>query len=319
MAIYYQDLALVPNEEGTELEQLYAEGLEEINKIFKENNGHIVLKRRDARLVWDKDNISYKPVPPVSIPVEIPMYLEKVGAINVRYSKSPPQRSGEKMVTYPGNRVFIYESFILTEKEKDLAWLLLLVSNFVGTTQKEIFYIDNPEEAKVEEVSKLLKTKKVDDLLLDGISLIYNLKAMDFIASNLGIDIDDQRTVQLKGFKIRETVVAGENNNNPDVNIEKFMSVANRWIKNNPVKIPTTTAVTTKIPPTTTAVTTLAPVKDGDIQVPEGGLTHEYLNELQPKELNKVAKHFEVPYMPPATKVDKISGILEAQELKKSQ
>jgi len=320
MAIYYEDKAVVPKKQGTEIERLYYEGKKKVDRIYHENGGQVILIRKDVKKVWDKDKISYKPIPPISIPVEIPMYLSDIGAINVRYSKYAPQKQG-KIVSYPGNRVFIYESIVLGEKEKDLAWLLLVVSNFVGDTDKQIFKIFNPESEIKEKVSKLKRIKLVDDYLLDTGSVIFNSVSMEFLATTLGLDSENDQNLQTTAFKIREAVVAGDNNNHPDINIDKFLKLVERHIKTLPKKKVTTNTTTVPVTeeettstPVDTEVTTVAKNPDDfKIEIPDGGYTAEILQSMEIKDLNNVARFYGVQCPPLIKKVEQIGEILEKQ------
>ena len=232
MAIYYEDKVLQQKKDGTELEQLYYKERKEIDKIFESNGGQIVLTR-EVKKVWDKDHNSYKPTPPFALPVEIPVYLESLGAISIRYSKSAPQRNG-KIVTYPNNRLFIEDIKVLRETDKDLAWYLLMATKFVILNPDDkaevqdkihgILKIYNPGKEQKVKAGNLKRIAQVDNYLLNEDSLIYNKESLQRIGDLFGIKTNDD--IELSALTIRESVLSGEEGKNPDVNIDRFLEIA---------------------------------------------------------------------------------------------
>lgn len=226
MAIYFNDKILTPNENGNELEQRYDRELKEIDELLKQHNGQIVLNRNVTR-IWDTEKKSFRPTPPIDLPTVMPVYLDSLGAVSIRYSKTPPERKGES-VTFSGNRLFVYENMLLTKKEKDLAWFILKATNFVknetNTSSSAFLTVHNPKKDVEQKASEVKRIVKVDQLLMNEDSPVYNKESMQFIADKLGVDIKGH-DLESAGFLIRETVIGGEKGNNPDVNIDKLLAL----------------------------------------------------------------------------------------------
>ena len=277
MAIYFNDKMLLPKKDGNELEQKYYNELADVTTLFKEKKGAIVLVR-DVERIWDSKRESYRPTVPYALPVEIPVYLETLGAVSVRYSKNPPQRQG-KNITYPMNRIFVEERMYLTENTKDLAWFLLKATKFVknGDPNSNAFMrIDDPQAELVSKASKVKRISKVDALLINDESPIYNMRSMMFLADKFGIDIKDY-DVEASGFMLREAVISGEEKNHPDLNIEKFLAMADK----------------------------LANFTSKD------SYTMDELDMMSQKDLNMISKAKELPYPPRCSKDAQKAAIIE--------
>jgi len=222
MGIYFNDKLLHPKKEGNELEKRYFSEMGEIDTMF-EKNGTIVLTR-DVDRVADSKNQSFRAVVPFALPTEVPLYLDTLGSISIRYSKAPPQKQGKNIV-YPTYRNFMFERMILTEKNKDLAWFILKATNFIeggDPSSKKVMRIYNPQKNVLDKASEVKRIAKVDALLMNEDSHVFNEDSLRTIADKFGIDTKDFG-VEAAGFVIREAVIDADNNNNPDLNIKKLL------------------------------------------------------------------------------------------------
>lgn len=233
MAIYFNDKILTPDKNGNELEKRYAEELEEVDKILEQHNGRLFLNRQVTR-IWDTEKKSFRPTPPVDLPTVMPIYLDSLGAVSIRYSKTPPERKGES-VTFSGNRLFVYENMLLTKKEKDLAWFILKATNFVKSetnkSSSAFLRIEDPKKEVEQKASEVKRIVKVDQLLMNEDSPVYNKESLQYIADKFGVDIKGH-DLESAGFLIRETVINGEKGKNPDVNIDRLLSLVAKLSNN---------------------------------------------------------------------------------------
>lgn len=276
MANYFNDKILKPDKDGNELERRMVKDYAELDELFKQNNGTIVIKRHYEE-VWDKDGISTKPTPLFALPTEIPVYLDEMGAVSVRYSEFSPVRQG-KTITYPTTRLFMDKVMYITDKEKDKAWFLLKATNFVrnDNNPKAFMWVDDPQRAMAKQAGDVKRIAKVDALLMNEESKLYNKKAMQFIADTFGIEIG-QLDVESSAYTIREKILSGDKTNNPEMNIDKFMEVAGRLI--NRAKTYTKEEL-------------------------------EILAKDNPKELNAISRDLGTPYVPKCTREQQIEYIL---------
>ena len=284
MAIYFNDKVLSPKKDGNEMEKIYFKGLEEVNKKYKENGGTIVLVR-DIKRISDTKGISFKPIVPFALPTSVPIYLEEMGAVSIRYSPSPPQREGKELI-YPTYRNFMYERLILTEKNKDLAWFLLKASNFIedgDSSSKKVMRIHNPEKNLEDKASEVKRIAKVDALLMNEDSLLYNKASLQEIADQFGIDIKNFKK-EAAGYTIREAIIEADNKRNPDMNIKAFLEIADEMVRQKEKQ------------------------KLIGIQYKK-----EDLDAMYPTQLNPISDSYKTQKMPQVTKNAQVTQILEAQ------
>lgn len=279
MAIYFNDKILSPKKDGNEMEKLYADQLEDVDAMFKSHGGQILLSREVAR-IWDTEHNSFKPTPPISLPTMVPVYLDSLGAVSVRYSKTPPERNGER-VTFPNTRLFVYENMLLTPKEKDLAWFILKATKFVqnGTQSSSAFMkIEDPKKEMAQKASEVKRIVKVDSLLMNEDSPAYNKESMQFIADKLGVDIKGH-DLDSAGYLIREAVISGEKGNNPDVNIDKLLALV---------------------------------AKISNAKVDARKYSKEELDSMPKDEINALSKQRGLPYPPKCTREVQTQSLLES-------
>lgn len=298
MGVYFEEKLLLAKKDGNDLEKIYYEGLARIEKLFDKYDGTIRLERIDLSPTYDIKNLNSKPIPPIALPTEYPFYLDSMGAINVRYSKGAPQRQG-KSIIYPVNKLFVSNFLTVTRANKDFAWILFEVSNFVRMDGKEdlgnaaFLKIDDPKEEIRGKASEVKRIAQVDSYLMFDDSIILNKQSLQLIADKFGIDIEKSDSVEMSAYLIREDILAGDKTKNNDVNSVLFLDFAKK-LKN---KLNKTAGVVD--PPTNLRAL--------------GEYTSEYLENLSQKDRNNVAKKLEVKMCPPITKVDQIAEILEKQ------
>lgn len=230
MGIYFNHKLLVPDPNGSEAEKLYYNGQQKIRELFKEHHGAIVLKR-DHDLVWDIKRKSYRPVVPFSLPVEAHVSLPSLGKVAVRYSKSAPVLV-DKQYVYTGNRIFVYEKLHLREEDIDLAWFIVMASDFVellkedGTPVKrggsQFLRIDNPEVEIKKQAKENKLIARLDRYIYFDDSPIYNMEAARHLANQFGIELD-ANTIDVAMHQIRSAVLAGDKSKNPTINIDRFI------------------------------------------------------------------------------------------------
>lgn len=294
MGIYYEDKVLTPKSNGNTLEKMLFKGYKEIEDVFNANGQSIMLER-EGEPVWDMNHVSTRPIPPFALPMEISIYTEEWGAVNVRYSKYSPSRNG-KIVTYPTNRLLVGKTLLIKKEEKDLAWFLLLATKFVerDDINKEtgIFKIYNPTtelKSKAEEVKRIAS---LDKYLSSSDSPIYTKELLIVIADRLGVEIDDS-DLMLSAYQIRESVLAGDRANNPGLNIKAFEAIVEEVA---PKEVYT-------------------PLVDvNNVVVPEEGYSAEQLSVMTQLERNALSKHLGTSYPPSCKKTVQIAEILLALE-----
>jgi len=293
MGIYFNDKLLHPKENGNEMEKRYFTEMKDINEMFKEKKSIVLV--RDVERKMDSKGVSYRSVVPFALPNEVPVYLDSLGAVSIRYSKEAPQRHGKEIV-YPTYRNFMYERMILTEKNKDLAWFILKATTFIqggNPSSNKVIRISNPEKSVLDKASEVKRIAKVDALLMNEDSEIYNMESLRNISDKYGIDIKDF-DVEAAAFTIREAVIDAENSNSPDLSIKRFlnfigrMGVDERRDERDRIKKEKMTAL---------------PVMYNQDQL--AGMGHTQRNDI--------SKILETQKPPQCTKLEQIKQILEAQ------
>jgi len=144
MAIYFNDKILAPNTGGNTLEKRYAKELPEVKEVFdlfrrKGQEKSTLIFRRDFEKVYNRKKTSWKPAPPVALPMVANVYLEDLGSVQVRYSKEPPTIQDGKKRYREADRMFD-EITSISENEMDLAWFLLKATSYVD---KGILKLEN--------------------------------------------------------------------------------------------------------------------------------------------------------------------------------
>jgi hypothetical protein len=330
MGIYFEDKLLRAKEKGKggdELETLYFEGLARINAKFKEHGGVIVLDR-DFEEKKDTTGTNSMPAPPIALPVVNPMYIEPLGAINVRYSRSAPQRSNDgKMITYPGARLLVYDKMILTEREKDLAWYMLEATEFIekeGVHNPAAFLkIHDPKKEVKEKISKLKRDALVDSYLLRDDSLLFNDESLTAIADRFGIELDGKNPKEINAYILRDAIVKGEESRNSDINIDLFIDFAKKMEAKLKAKANKAKGSKAKDKKDDTPVKTEGGNPDTDggdgnsdaTALVWGQYTEDYLSAMVPADRNAISKEHELDAPPKCKKEEQIRQILEKQAI----
>lgn len=302
MGLYFEDKLIRPKSDGDEVEKLIHQGYKEVDELFAKNNNVIILKR-DFAEHWDTKKQSKKPAPPIALPVEKPIYLDSLGSISVKYSKEPPQRQGDS-VTYPSNRLLVYEKLMLTRKDKDLAWYLLKASNFViedGSESIAAFLrIEDPKAEVRKKAGEIKLIAQVDAYLLRDDSPLFNQKAMQMIADRFGFELEND-DLEIVAYELRQNIIAAHESKNPDVNVPNFIKFAKKLEANLSGGKPKKEEKKE------------AKVEDENKE-PSGTYNQEQLGAMTQQERNVVAEKFGIRKSPPATKIEQIGEILDKQK-----
>ncbi len=286
MAIYFEDKILHPKKDGSELERIYAEGMEEIEALYKKHNGSLTL-RQDVELVSDTTGTSFKPVPPTSLPHTVHFNLDQLGSVSIRYSKSSPTKQ-DKAVIYPTERLWIQEALPLDKTQKDLAWFLIKASNMVRDdndpgTKNRILYIEDVEKKDENRAEDLRRFMKLDNLLFDENSEIFNRESLQKLVDKFGLEVSAGTTVAL-ALAIRDKVVEADKKNNPMLNVRLFIEAVEKMVK----------------------------IKN---DMPEGPYTRQQLELLPQLTLNAISRKMGTTSPPQCKKSEQISNILTKQEI----
>jgi len=286
MAIYFEDMILHPYKDGSELEQIYAEGMEEIDELYEKHNDLVTL-RQDVMLETDTTGTSFKPVPPTSLPHTVHLVLDGLGSVSIRYSRSSPTKQNNTVI-YPTERLWIQESLPLDKTQKDLAWFLIKASNMVRdekdpATKGRLLYIEDIAKRDESRADDIRRFMKLDSLLLNESSEIYNRESLQKLADRFGMELSAGTTVAL-ALAIRDKVAAEDKKNNPMLNVKLFIEAVEKMVK----------------------------IKN---DVPEPPYTRQQLEGLPPFVLNAISTKMGTTKPPQCKKGEQISNILTKQEI----
>ena len=321
MGIYFEDRlvrAKSKDKGGDEIENMVFEGYARVDAIFKEKGGVIVLDR-DFVEKKDTTGTNTMPAPPIALPVVVPMYLDSLGAVNIRYSKAAPQRTNDgKTVMYPSSRLLVYDKMILTEREKDLAWYMLEATEFIEKKDKfnpsAFLKINDPKAEVATKISKLKRNALVDEYLLREDSVLFNDESLQAIADRFGIELDKKNGKEINAFTLREAIINGdEPPRNHDINIDLFLDFARK------LEAKLTKGKKDK----KDAANEPKRVNDGGegsdpVTLKYGEYTEGYLSGLNVADRNQISKDLDLDYPPKCNKEEQIAQILEKQSLDKT-
>lgn len=213
MAIYFDGKILEPKESGTSLERKYFEELKDVKNLFARfkkpgQKESVILFSRDFKKIYNRTKTSYKPAPPIAIPMNVSVYDPSLGSIEIRYSKRPPVKAGNNLIWSRDGDSLMFETMSLTDKQLDLAWFLLKASDYV-------------EKGIIKLVDKDLEFEGTFDSIkrqADAASLLFNdnvtLENLEVIASILFPkgEIGGYDSAKELATKIWNMVTIGENN-----------------------------------------------------------------------------------------------------------
>lgn len=136
MAIYFDGKILEPKANGSKLEQRYYKERGEVKELldkFKDPDGKssALLFSRDFKKIWNTKGTTYKPAPPIAIPMNINIQDEDLGTVEIRYASRTPTKTKNGVMWNHENRSIIHEGMAITDKQIDLAWFILKASNVV--------------------------------------------------------------------------------------------------------------------------------------------------------------------------------------------
>lgn len=174
MAIYINGKQLEPKKEGSSMEKKYYEDIQELKKLFakfkKGDAPAVLVFKREWAKKWNNQGTSFKPAPPINIPLRAGYYdKDGGGAIDIRYSESYPDMINGKLRWNKPTET-IYEMYSVTENQMDLAWFLLRASKFFEKGVLKLVDLGVEIEAKWDtmslqaDVATALKNISEDDL-----------------------------------------------------------------------------------------------------------------------------------------------------------
>lgn len=196
MAIYFDNKLLLPNENGNELEKSYFKGLKKIDSLLARFGGSIRIMR-EWKKQYSLDKQSFKPAPPFALPTSFSMYVENMGAVEVRYSKTAPIKRGDN-ISWNSVDIMIEEGKVFTKEDADLAWFLILATNFVKNGILKIH--DELEDVK-KESEKFVANSKLNALLASAQEV-----TLDKIISGLGFSVPRNASPSDKAYLIAKNL-----------------------------------------------------------------------------------------------------------------
>ena len=210
MAIYFNEKILEPKADGSSLQRRYYREKKEVEALFEKfrKNGapSVLMFRRDFVKKYNTKKTSYKPAPPVAVPANVHVYDDELGAVEIRYSKTPPIKSGKKLVWTADKDFMLSEVFTINEKNIDLAWFFLKASNYV--TKGIVKLVDKDLEFKgsFSEVKRQMEASRIlfdDDVTMERIETLAEL----VLPKEMKIEAD---TKEEYATKLWDIIVAGE-------------------------------------------------------------------------------------------------------------
>lgn len=215
MAIYFNEKILEPKANGTSLEKRYYSELQEVKNLFnkfrKGKSKPVLLFSREYRKVWNRAKTSHKPAPPIAIPMNVNIYDNELGSVEIRYSRRPPVRSGKNVVWQHDQDSLVFETLSLDETRMDLAWFLLYASNFVKNGIVKLIDKEVEYEGTVDKMKEQMKAAAV---IFDESVSYERLKAIsDFMfPGKIELNTDKQSELAAKLWSI---IQVNENNKKP--------------------------------------------------------------------------------------------------------
>lgn len=169
MAIYFNNRLLEPKQDGNSLEKRFYVELQEVKKVFdtfrkKGEAKSTLIFTRDFPKVWNTKKTTYKPAPPIALPMVANIYLQDIGSVQIRYSKSAPIIGDNNRYIWQNTNDLFYETKSIGEDEIDLAWFYLKASDFL---KKGVIKLVNKKQEFDSDFDKLKKQAKPFSLLFD--------------------------------------------------------------------------------------------------------------------------------------------------------
>ncbi len=217
MAIYFDGKILEPKENGSSLEQKYFNELKDVKDLFGKfrkpgQKESVLLFSRDFKKTYNRSKTSYKPAPPIAIPMNVSVYDPQMGSIEIRYSKRPPVKAGNNLIWSRDGDSLMFETMSITDKQLDLAWFLLKASDYV---EKGILKLVDKElefEGKYESILK--QTEVASAIFNHDANGDPSLERLELIASILfpNNEIGHYDSAKELATKIWNLIVIGEAN-----------------------------------------------------------------------------------------------------------
>lgn len=294
MAIYFNERLLEPKPNGTALERRYARERDEVKELFDKFRkpgvkDSSILFGRSWKKVWNNKKTSYKPAPPIAIPMNVHIYDDELGSVEIRYSKRPPIRSGNKIVWPSDSESLVFEQKSVSEQRLDFAWFLLKASNYV---EQGIIKLIDKEAEYAGTFSSIKRQLEASKMIFDDNATLDRIKAIADIVlpKKMAVKGDTKEEVATRFWEI---IVKGSETNkayNYEAVIEagKKLSEAKaeehkEKVDKNLISVETADGNTYNVPeikcPTRTKKETLE-LRAEDVGVPVEGLDRDELYSL---------------------------------------
>lgn len=182
MAIYFNNLILEPKADGNSLQKRYHKELQEVKDLFKKfrkgEKESVLTFGREYRKVYNKRKTSFKPAPPIAIPMNTSLYDPELGSVEVRYSRRPPLRNGQTVTWQRDQESLIFEMLTVSENQLDLAWYLLKASPFVKNGIIKLIDKEVEYQGTFDKIKQQMEASAVifgDDVTLENLMVIADL------------------------------------------------------------------------------------------------------------------------------------------------
>lgn len=216
MAIYFNNKILEPKPDGNSLERRYHEELKEVKKTFdlfrkRGETKSTLIFTRDFNKVWNSKKTTYKPAPPIALPLVSNIYVSDMGSVQIRYSKEPPLINDRGRMIWRTGSEIISDIKPISEDEMDLAWFIIHATSYlkrgiIKLVNKKVEFDKDFSKMRIQAkpYAMLFSEDRTEEELLNVVS---NLFPPDTIKYENGIS-------EL-AVKIWETVRVAENVGHP--------------------------------------------------------------------------------------------------------
>ena len=169
MGIFIGEKLLEPKENGTSIEKKYFREREELKEFFNKFKVRgvekpVIILTRDYPKRYNRAKTSWKPAAPMALPMTTTVHDETLGSLEVRYSSLYPRKSNNKLL-WPRNKnvEMFFDTMALSSQELDLAWYLLVATDFLSRGMFKVVDTRSEYKTKFEEV---VLQKEVMNLLM---------------------------------------------------------------------------------------------------------------------------------------------------------
>ena len=192
MAIYVNGKTLTPKINGNSLEKRYYKEREQLIEMFKKFKlkgveKPVIILEREYNKQWNKTKTSFKPAPPMALPLIAHIYDEELGSLEVRYSSTPPRQVKPNVLSWDSNKneSMMFETVALTEDKLDYAWFMLKASKYL---EKGLFRI-------IDTRAKYSNTYNEAVLQKDAMNLLFGPDMTEEYLARIAVEFMDDNEV----------------------------------------------------------------------------------------------------------------------------